>query len=193
MSKRIRFDCTECQERLKVPPQYVGRKGKCPECGTINVIPDLPPTEPEEPAGEAEALEALATVGEADAAEKKPVDYAPATEKQLKYLAALGVRPDGELTKAEARDLIEEATSDGAGTGLISERQTTFITELGGVPVASMSHDQAGEYIGWLLGQQIDCPECGSHVSAFLGECPECAEALPDPGKSNRVPRSIYP
>lgn len=35
----IRFNCTSCGKRIKVPEQYVGKKGKCPKCRTAVVVP----------------------------------------------------------------------------------------------------------------------------------------------------------
>lgn len=35
----IRFACGKCAERLVVPEQYAGRKGKCPRCGTTTRVP----------------------------------------------------------------------------------------------------------------------------------------------------------
>ena len=35
----IRFRCANCGEKLSVPDQYAGRKGKCPACQTPNRVP----------------------------------------------------------------------------------------------------------------------------------------------------------
>jgi hypothetical protein len=35
----IRFACGTCKERLVVPAHHAGRRGKCPNCGTVNRVP----------------------------------------------------------------------------------------------------------------------------------------------------------
>src|SRR4051812_12843034 len=45
----IRFACGTCKERLVVPVHHAGRRGKCPNCGTVNRVPrtsEFPATEP---------------------------------------------------------------------------------------------------------------------------------------------------
>jgi predicted RNA-binding Zn-ribbon protein involved in translation (DUF1610 family) len=44
----IRFSCASCKEKLVVPDRHAGRRGKCPNCGSINRVPtgsefDAPP------------------------------------------------------------------------------------------------------------------------------------------------------
>ena len=55
---------------------------------------------------------------------EKPID-APATDSQLRYLAILGVRVDGQITKKYASALIDAAKS-GDGVGYLS---ATFTDE----------------------------------------------------------------
>lgn len=38
MSK-IRLSCFHCSAKLEVDTKHIGRKGKCPKCGTKNTIP----------------------------------------------------------------------------------------------------------------------------------------------------------
>ena len=35
----IRFDCEECGKVIKVAGKHAGRKGKCPNCGSLVVVP----------------------------------------------------------------------------------------------------------------------------------------------------------
>jgi hypothetical protein len=35
----IRFACGTCKEKLVVPARHAGRRGKCPNCGSINRVP----------------------------------------------------------------------------------------------------------------------------------------------------------
>lgn len=35
----IRFPCGACGEKLSVPEKYAGRKGACPNCGSVNRVP----------------------------------------------------------------------------------------------------------------------------------------------------------
>jgi hypothetical protein len=35
--------CSSCQTTIKVPPEAVGKQGKCPKCGTVLTIPAEPP------------------------------------------------------------------------------------------------------------------------------------------------------
>lgn len=35
----VRFACGTCKDRLVVPARHAGRRGKCPNCGTINRVP----------------------------------------------------------------------------------------------------------------------------------------------------------
>ena len=39
MPAMIRFACGTCKERLVVPAHHAGRRGKCPNCGTVNRVP----------------------------------------------------------------------------------------------------------------------------------------------------------
>ncbi len=36
---KLRFPCSQCGHRLKVPPEAKGKKAKCPACGTVNNVP----------------------------------------------------------------------------------------------------------------------------------------------------------
>jgi predicted RNA-binding Zn-ribbon protein involved in translation (DUF1610 family) len=36
----IRIKCESCNARVKAPLKFVGKKGKCPKCGKINIIPE---------------------------------------------------------------------------------------------------------------------------------------------------------
>src|SRR3954467_3541868 len=38
----IRFSCGTCGEKLSVPERYAGRKGACPNCGSVNRVPGGP-------------------------------------------------------------------------------------------------------------------------------------------------------
>jgi len=40
----IRFECSSCQARIKMPDRTQGRKAKCPRCGFIQRVPDSKPT-----------------------------------------------------------------------------------------------------------------------------------------------------
>lgn len=35
----VRFSCGTCGEKLSVPEKYAGRKGACPNCGSVNRVP----------------------------------------------------------------------------------------------------------------------------------------------------------
>jgi len=35
----IRFSCATCKEKLVVPDRHAGRRGKCPNCGSVNRVP----------------------------------------------------------------------------------------------------------------------------------------------------------
>lgn len=35
----MKFKCFHCSSILRVKDKYVGRKGKCPKCGTKNTVP----------------------------------------------------------------------------------------------------------------------------------------------------------
>jgi hypothetical protein len=45
----IRFSCGTCGEKLSVPEKYAGRKGACPNCGTVNRVPGGPDAAPIKP------------------------------------------------------------------------------------------------------------------------------------------------
>lgn len=37
----IKFGCTKCERSYKVSDQYAGKRVRCKECGTVNVIPSV--------------------------------------------------------------------------------------------------------------------------------------------------------
>ncbi len=76
----IAFQCPGCQATLKVPDTMAGRRGKCPKCGTVNVVPTTegqiqpamsPPRPVPTPAPEAADEEAEAGGGAAEAGPRR--------------------------------------------------------------------------------------------------------------------------
>jgi len=37
----IKFSCKNCGQRIKVPDEHAGKKGRCPKCKTVVVIPEI--------------------------------------------------------------------------------------------------------------------------------------------------------
>jgi len=37
----IKFSCKNCGQRIKVPDEHAGKKGKCPKCKTVVVVPEI--------------------------------------------------------------------------------------------------------------------------------------------------------
>lgn len=79
----IRFQCGTCQEKLSVPGRFAGRKGACPNCGTVNRVPlhEVSPLNVDLPAPPAPAREALAPV-QAPVAERVEQPVARAAEPE---------------------------------------------------------------------------------------------------------------
>jgi len=36
----IQFSCSFCGRQIKMPREYAGRKGKCPQCKSVLVVPE---------------------------------------------------------------------------------------------------------------------------------------------------------
>ncbi|MCD4658055.1 MAG: PDZ domain-containing protein, partial [Planctomycetes bacterium] len=44
----IRFDCAKCKRHFEAETKHVGKKMKCPKCGTVNVVPSNPTISPKQ-------------------------------------------------------------------------------------------------------------------------------------------------
>ena len=121
MSERVQFICPACSEVLRIPRQYVGKRGKCNKCGarialigdvqgdqvpTATLVTDTVEDPKPEPVTTRQAVflrelgvkeEEIATLNKTTASERiealKRVhgEFEEPTEKQLKYLRDAGM------------------------------------------------------------------------------------------------------
>lgn len=71
----IRFACGTCKERLVVPAHHAGRRGKCPNCGTVNRVPKA--SEFAEP----EAATSVTAIAAVEATQRNETQPASATQQ----------------------------------------------------------------------------------------------------------------
>lgn len=112
------------------------------------------------------------------------------TEKQLAYMAELGISIPEDLTKEQASALIDKAVDTRDRSTLISERQFDFIESLGGFASRRMNRLQARKFIELLIMNQPRCRRCGSEYDQRNSRC-RCGAYVPSRGKIS-PPSHIY-
>jgi predicted Zn finger-like uncharacterized protein len=80
------IQCTNCQGKIRVPDSSVGKKGKCPKCGTVLVIPAV---EHDPRAEKARLLAPSASPEEPDIPEVDVKEAPAAPEPQTAYASTL--------------------------------------------------------------------------------------------------------
>lgn len=96
MAEHVTVSCPGCQRALSVPPQAVGRKGRCPQCGhTFTIAAGGPAADP----AAASAYQAPADPMAALAA------AAPATQTAYSYTAPPGVQTVATITPQATQHL----------------------------------------------------------------------------------------
>ena len=80
------------------------------------------------------------------------------TEKQIEFLRGLGAQVPDNLTKEQASELIDSLTQ----VRPLSQGQADFIEHLGGVAVPTLTYENAGAFIEYLLDHESKCSRCGA-------------------------------
>jgi phage FluMu protein Com len=129
----IRFRCASCDEKLSVPEKFGGRKGTCPNCGSVNRVPlpgaEAAPAAPaaapmkpvfvELPAPQARTVDApTARPATAPAPHTPYADHAAAPVPARNTGAELAERPD-RWTRGPLQIEADEEEDDHSAGGLL--------------------------------------------------------------------------
>ncbi|HPO14479.1 MAG TPA: hypothetical protein PLI09_13635 [Candidatus Hydrogenedentes bacterium] len=116
------FSCPHCDEILKVPEEYLGRKGRCNKCGgRIALI------------GHAKVKGVQAASKVAEKLERGSDPPAPATEKQLQYLRTLGAPAQAleGIDREQASEWIDKLRAQRHGAEPPTDKQMAYLNRLG--------------------------------------------------------------
>ncbi len=116
------FSCPYCEEVLKVPGEYLGRKGRCNKCGgRVALI------------GHAKVNGVQSASKVANGLESGGATPRPATEKQLEFLRALGAPAQAlnGLDIDRASEWIDKLRAQRQGTEPPTEKQMAYLKRLG--------------------------------------------------------------
>jgi hypothetical protein len=119
-AKKLVLRCEHCEERIRVPASYAGRKGKCPGCkGTIRI-----PGEPRARAPRA-ARSRGGRGGVAEPTRDRDVIECPMCSEVLRA-SALKCRHCEEWLDEDSRDEDEEEEGQTLGEGVVDGIDTVF-------------------------------------------------------------------
>lgn len=121
----LQFICPYCEQTLRVPRDYAGKRGKCKKCGARIALVGNADT------GEAQwAARVDDEVGDTARSNTTPEK---ATQRQLDYLRVLGAWEEElvELSKEAASEKIERLKRDQRGAELPTEEQLAYLRRLG--------------------------------------------------------------
>lgn len=100
----------------------------------------------------------------------------PPKQWQIIRLREHGIPFPSDITEDEAGALIAQKLDP---ITPISDRQFSFIIELGGVPSKRMMRRDASRFIDYLMDRQSHCAKCGATDDRRSARCKQCGGFLP--------------
>lgn len=107
----IRFECSSCQARIKMPDRTQGRKAKCPRCGFIQRVPDSRPTAASPTKDDVDESPSATSVAPPPEAIEQPDNQENDTASALAASAG-DVEPSHEVTESDAVDSLDGGARD---------------------------------------------------------------------------------